>query len=520
MSVTVRASAGPATKVQGKGDTTGRVLILTPARGDSYPGLQQAIDFCIGHPGYRMHLEAGDYYISHPLIVARILGKDYGQVSIDIEGAAYAKNSQPAYTSNIITTFTNGFALGLQLNKGSVIRNIHFQGKFTFPNTLSQVQVDTLSFSQWKDGICRDTRTSPYAAIVIDPFGDRATFDRPAYTMYPGLEKYYLPGMDRSGSTAINISGCSIYDFVVGILVTAAFQYNAELINVTDSRIDNCKVCYAYSQAQSKANTLFDLMVWGGVHTILDGLNYGFGHNDGSTAPFVDVMNVAGSVHQLFNIFASTFPFSAKRVYAESLFKIGIVRGLAGTHFDDFQIDFANADAGYPSPDCYYAGYNTTWTSCMLRLYNGTSERIVLDYPTNTFTGGCMNAPPVCWNTSEQMPLFTNVGMFYYKVRGGVLNSNTYDTRTYLEMDGRLHVNRKDFSGWFMCKNSNQVSAGDILVANNKNYEDQLSVVGGCNYPVGFVTAINKDTVFLQNVGVGFHEGDLVTIVDCKLKGL
>jgi hypothetical protein len=513
------ALSGSASAHPSSTDTVNHVIILAPARGDSYQELQAAIDFCIDHPGYRIHLENGDFYISHPLIVAKIVNKDYGQVSIDMEGAAYAKNSQPAYTSNIITTFTNGFAIGMQLNKGSVIRNIHFQGKFRFPNTLSQIEVDTLPFDKWKDGICRDTRTSPYAAIVIDPFGDRAYYNNPEYTMYPGLEKYYLPGMDRAGSTAINISGCSIYDFVVGVLVTAAFQYNGELINVTDCRIDNCKVCYAYSQAQSKANTLFDLMVWGGVHTIVDGASYGFYHNDASTGPFVDVMNVAGSVHQLFNVYASTFPFSAKRVYAESLFKIGIVRGLVGAHFDDFQVDFGNSGYGFPSPDFYYEGYNTTWTSCMLRLYNGLPERLVLDFPTNTFTGGSMNAPPLCWNTTEQMPTFTNVGMFYYKVASSVLNSNNYDTRAYVEGPGKLHVNRSDFSGWCICRNIAQVSVGDIWVT-SKRFEDQYPLITGCNYPVGFVTAIKRDTVFLQNVGVGIHNGDSFTIVDCKIKGL
>lgn len=494
-------------------DSTAKTLLFNPlsAGGDSYPMLQAAVDFCIVNPGYRIHLNAGDFHISHPLIVAKVYGADYGTVAIDLEGSVNAKNTNQAYTTNIFADFTDGFCIGLQLNKGTQIRNIHFGGRFAFPNTLGAVQVDTLRAEQWTDGICRDNRTSPYAAIVIDPFGDPATFTG-SYQMYPGLESYYLPGMSRNGSTAINISGCSIYDFVVGVLVTGGFQYNGELINLSDSRIDNCKVCYAYSQAQSKANTVTDLMVWGGVRTIFDGLNYGFGHNDASTAPFIDVMNIAGNVYQLFDVFASTFPLSAKMVYAESMFKIGTVRGLAGAHFDDFQIDFPHAGGGVPSPDFIYQGTNTLWTACMLRLYNGQPSRLILDCPDNTFIGGSMNAPPVVWNTSNQLATFQNVGMQYTGAPS--LNTNNYDWQGAIDKTV-IHVNRADFTGWYIA--SQIVSPGDLLVT-GRPFEPPVQMITGSNYPVGVVNSISGDTVRLQNIGVGIHDGETILITNAKIK--
>ena len=83
----------------------------------------------------------------------------------------------------------------------------------------------------------------------------------------------------------MTISGCNIHNYEVGILLSPSNQQNGELIYVNDNEIDNCKVAYATTQAQAKGNKVTDLKVWGGVHTIFDGTNYGFYHGDGSCFP-------------------------------------------------------------------------------------------------------------------------------------------------------------------------------------------------------------------------------------------
>ncbi|HMH24556.1 MAG TPA: hypothetical protein VK563_22400, partial [Puia sp.] len=502
-------------------DTLGHRIFVKPVKdGDSWPVLQSAADFCKQHVGYKIILGQGDFHISRPWELFWQQGKDYITVTYDIQGACYAMNAQPGYTSNIIPEYTDAPAIIMQDNKGTRIQDITIQGKYNFPLGLNQIQVDTLHFNEWNDHKCADNRTAPYAGIVIDPFSDPDYFGT-VWPEYARMARCYVKGMSRNGSTAITITGCAITNFVVGLQETGGWQYNGELINVAHNRIQSCKVEIAWSQAQSKANIVSDLMVWGNTHTVFDGVNYGFTHNDASTSPFIEKVNIAGNCHQIFNVYASTFPLSAKQIYAEGLFKFGIVRGLVGAHFDDVQIDYQNADPGSPSPDFYYAGYATTWTGGMQRLYNTRPSRIVLDFPTNTFLGMTFNAPPVCWNGSGNLPQFNNCSMFYwYGTMTGVLSSNAYDNRAYLGGQDTLHVNRSTFNGWFISGMPvTGLEVGDLLVC-TKQFEDDYHTITGSNYPLGFVTAIAGRKISLSNIGWGFHEGDIITPVHYKIKPL
>lgn len=501
--------------------TADTVIYLSPSpTGDCISMLEAARDYA-ALTGAHIVLNGGSFPISRPWILAQInvSGKDYNPVTYHIKGKGYAFNTQPGYTSTIIPLFTNAPAVIMQDNKGSTFEDISITGKYTFPLTLNATQVDTMTFAQWTDSICADNATAPYAGIVVDPFSSPNYFGT-YYQTYPGLSQYYIPGMSRNGSTGIKVQGCAITQFVVGVLVTGGTQYNGECIKLIDNKLQNCKVEFAYSQAQSKANILENTIVWGNTHTIIDGQNYGFSHNDASTAPFIDVMNVAGNCHQLFNVFASTFPFSAKRIYAEGLFKIGIVRGLCGAHFDDLQLDFQNAGPGSASPEFYYGGYNTIWTGCMLRLYNGKPSRIVLDFPANIFYGGSMNAPPIQWNTSLNYPLFTMVSMFYYKVPSGVLSWNGYETRSYLGGANTLYVDRGTFNGYFVSPYAAKAVVGETLVDNLHAFGDQYTAIKGSNVPIGFVTSVVGDTVNLSNIGYLYHTGDVVTPVHYTIKVL
>lgn len=500
-------------------DTVGHTIFVQPAKvGDSWPALQAASDFCKVHGGYKIVLGQGDFHISRPWELFWLNDGDYVTVTFDIEGCGYAMNAQPAYTSNIIADFTDAPAIVMQNNKGTRIQDITLRGKYVFCDHLNQIQVDTLAFREWTDGYCSDTRTTPYTGIMIDPFSDPKYFDDQGAPMYARLAKYYVPGMSRNGSTAIMIAGVSVTNFVVGVVEGGGWQYNDELISIENCRIQSCKVIVAWSQAQSKVNSVKNLMVWGNTHTVFDGVNYGLTHTDASTAPFIEKVNIAGNCHQIFNVYASTFPLSAKQIYAESLFKIGIVRGLAGTHFEDFQIDYQNAAPGSPSPDAYYQGYATTWDGGFMRLYNTRASRIILDFPTNSFRGVMFNAPPIAWNTSGQLPDFSNCSMFYGGWPSSVLSSTGYDVRTYLGGQDTLHVDRSTFDGWF-----NSVvpvvglAVGDVLVCTHV-FEDQGDGIIGSNYPIGFVTAIEGNRVSLSNVGWGFHTGDVIAPVHYSIK--
>jgi hypothetical protein len=493
-------------------DTARGDITLIPTGGDDYPQLQKTIDYCLSNPGHRILLVPGHYPISHPLLVVKKSGNDYTQVTIDIMGAMNAKDAADPFCSVIIPQFTNGFAIGIQQGKGCTISNIKFSGKYGLPQRLGLVQIDSLSWQGWSDGICSDGRTNPYSAIAIDPFSDPGdyTSDTSLYQKYKGLDTFYLPGMRRSGSTAINITGCSIQGFVVGVMVTPSYQQNGDLINVLDSRIDFCKVCYAYSQAQSKGNQLNDLMVWGHVHTVVDGLHFGFLHSDGSTAPFINVMNIAGGVYELINASTAAYPVSMTNVYAEQLFKLGEIGGRAETYFNSLEVNFQLA-AGLPSPDFYFVGSNVIFTGCMLRVYNGQTKfnRITLNSPGTVFNGGLFSSPPVAVSGEgfTPGPTFNSVNLYY---TGGVLNNNNYDSVCALASPLLLSVDRSTYSGYFTAANAATFAPGDVLFTAKQNEGGGVAPVTlpvmNYQYPLGFVSAVGSDTVYLQNVGVGIRD--------------
>lgn len=495
------------------------ILRPIPGGGDCIQELDSARDLA-ALKGGRIVLTIGNYPISRPWVLAQLnsTGSDYNLIGFNVVGEAYAFCTQPGYTVNILPQYTDAPAIVMQGNKGTLIENLNIVGLHKWPLSLNQIQVDTLSFNEWNDHICADNRTASYTGIVIDPFSDPVYFNNQGAPVYSRLSQYYIPGMSRNGSTGIRVTGCSISQFVVGILITGGWQYNGELISIDHNSIDNCKVACAWSQAQSKDNVIDFLKVWGNTHTVFDGVNYGLTHNDASTCPYISHVNVAQFCHQLVNIYSSNFSTSMRDVFAEGVFKVGRVNGFAGTLMDNMQITFPNWWGNLPSPDFYYAGYNTTWILPTLKIYNNLPTRIVLDFPTNTFEGGSMNAPPIIWNTytdpkNGQFARFRNVGMGYYMGGGSsVLDSNGYDVggRHYLGGTHRIHINRANFIGWFLASHGTAkvLSIDDLLVCNSKRYEDQNNSLVGSNYTLGYVTAVVGDTVKLRNMGVGIHEGE------------
>jgi len=338
---------------------------------DDWYALQKGINYILSNPntGRTLYLPPGTYRITRPLIIARTAGTSYKQSSINLIGPANSK-SLSAGMANIVPTYTNTFAIGVQLGKGVLIKDLQITGRFSFPNKLTDVQVDTLSASEWTDGVCRNNPKSPYAGIVIDPFCDSTVFEDHA-DMYPGLHPYYLPHISRGGSTAVQVVGCSIRNFIVGFMLTPSNQQNGDLIDVIDCDISSNKVGYAMGQAQSKECHVERLKCWGPTHTLFDNVNYGFRHGDGANIPLVDGVNIAGQVKQLCWVQAASFGGVFRNVYAEGLFRIGFVGGMATVSFEDCQLNFATIDPTAPYPDFFVLGSGASFHSCMLRLYTG-----------------------------------------------------------------------------------------------------------------------------------------------------
>lgn len=499
-------------------DSNSHTVLLHPLPGDNYPQIQAAVEYAKSNPGTKIKATAGHFPTSHSIMIVNRIGGSYGQVTIDLEGATYAKNTPDNFITTIDPQFTDAPAIVIQQGKGCTIKNIAIGGKYTLPDRLTMLDIDTLSWEGWSDGVCTDGRTNPYAGIAIDPFSPPKYFG-PAGTLYAPygpLQEYYLPGMDISGSTAINIVGCAIYHFVAGIVITPSMQANGELINVMDCRIDACRSAYCYTQAQSKANRLVDMMCWGQTQTVIDGVHFGFFRSDGSTTPFIDVMNVAGYVNRLFFLTALTFPATVSRIYAEGVLSLGIaLNANAGIYFKDCQIDFQTANQpGTPSPDLWFEGQNTVWENCMLRTYNGgyPTARIVFNQPGTTFRDGVLSMPPVGLNKywgSGTLPHFDNV-LYYYNYYPRA-PAGGYTETAEPSFNATLTVDRTSFTGYYLGDTAG-LRIGDILLTSALNQSDSVRYYihpqGNDYQVVGFVSGLSKDTISLEEMGVLMHTGD------------
>ncbi|HEY4290098.1 MAG TPA: glycosyl hydrolase family 28-related protein [Puia sp.] len=528
-------------------------------RSDDWYSLQKAINYIINSNvvSRTLYLPSGTYNISKPLLIARLNHKTYGHSSISLEGPANSKTISAGY-ANICPTFNNTFAIGIQSGKGVLIKNLIITGQFTFPHKLNAIQVDTLSFVEWTDGACRQNPISPYSGIAIDPFSDSTAYPKNA-DMYPGLHSWCPAGLNRSGSTNVQIIGCSIQNFVVGVMITPSYQQNGELIDVIDCDISWTKVAYAMSQAQSKECHVSRLKCWGPTHTVFDNVTYGIRRGDGGGIPMVDGVNLASMAKQLCNIQASSFSGVFRNVYAEGLFRLGFVGGNATVSFEDCQLDFSSQSQGIPYPDFYVLGGGATFHGCMLRLYPGVKgARLVLSGTNNYYEGGTTNAPPVVVNIDNNgvypYPTFRNVNMYY---SGGVLGSSNYGAisiasqlsgsngnstdpiyygNTYLFRDpfsgvqvtyrltykgtyertvrlsgtSVVHVNKSDWTGYFLPSSKsecNVLKAGDFILTSGLFYQDQFSKIYAPTYPVGIIQEIRHDTVLLTNVAYGIRNG-------------
>lgn len=494
------------------------VAYLTPSpTGDDYPQLQAAInDFIDGGP--RIELSKGDFWISKPLIDAKIVNGQYVQVSLNIRGASNAANAPGTYVTIIHTRYRNCFALGIQLGKGIEIHDIGFMGMYPFPNSLSQNQIITLPWAAWSDGITSDGRTNPHCGIAIDPFSDSTFFDNNIYKMYDGLHQWYIPGMSRSGSTHVNITGCGFNDFVVGIVVSPSWQFNGELVNIEDVRADYCRASIAWTQAQSKENHITRLMSWGNTHTVLDGMHFGYWRGDGSTAPVIDGVSLAGVNYQLIQAEAYTFQLNLHNVYGEGLFKIGSVVGWKGMLCESCEVDFLQSDPGCPYPDYFFDGEGITWINPGFRVYGGNFGRITMNSHWNIFKGGSFGLPPVVMNDQGQLPTFENT-MIYYG--SGPLTTNNYDT--LLQMGNYwIRTEKETFTGYIVTSNAYLFHEGDMLYTSAFNDQGDVPnfvLVKPNNwYPVGSVESIGTDTVYIQQMGIGIVDSSEIAVRAVRYK--
>ena len=341
---------------------------------DDYTAIQQSVSTCIKNNIRTVFLPVGNYKISKPIL----LYKPGGFCTLEMLGESSFWDSNIG--TELRTSFTDAFAIGIQNGKGCKIRKMRITGLFTSPSSVDRKKFFNTSFENFTDGVCRDSRYSPYAAIVIDPFINLAANNLPADGGYPGQKSFYgisKTSSPTTGSTATEIEEMSISNFVVGICSSPnGVSQNAEITLINKIQFTNCKLCISGGQDQEKANDISHIYCWGGTHTIFATGLYGRERQAGNWN--IDHANIAGAVVRfIYNDQHGYFPTSISHVYAESLGTWGTINSELACRLSDCHIDFELPEGAGKQILITSWGENIVYSSCNFRYYGSTAPMLI-----------------------------------------------------------------------------------------------------------------------------------------------
>lgn len=351
---------------------------------DDYAAIQKAINTCIKNNIRTLYFPIGRYRISKPLIIRgaslteNLQDDQRAFCTLELVGESSFWDSNLG--SQLITSFRNSFAIGIQNGKGCKIRKLAITGLFTPPPVNDSHRFYNLAFNQFTDSTCRDSRFSPYAAIVIDPFTNLGSDKIPADGGYPGLRNYYGKSaklQTQSGSTGTELEELNISRFVVGICSSPnGLTRNAEITIINKVQFSNCKLCISGGQDQEKGNTISNIYCWGGTHTIFATGLYGSPRMAGNWN--IDHVNIAGGVVQfIYNDQHGYFPTYISHVFAESIGSFGTFNSQLACEVSDCIFDFSYQQQAGVQVLLTAWGENILFRSCNFRYYGQQTPLIM-----------------------------------------------------------------------------------------------------------------------------------------------
>ncbi|HTB23793.1 MAG TPA: hypothetical protein VK711_00420 [Puia sp.] len=449
-----------------------------------------ACAYCIAHP-YMCSTVV--FPVGHTRITRPLLLQNKGNYfTIHLRGMLPAKEASDQYLSEIIFDSKSGFGIGIQSGRGIIIENLAILGKYSFPYSVNDHNIGTLRFSQWVDPTISDSRYSPYAGIVVDP--------------YPNA------GGKSVGTSGVEIRNCSVKQFMVGVCLTPnGSTLNNEMVNFIDDDIEACRVAIAIGQDQSKEIHIVRLKCWAGCHTILDGLTYGRGDGGGSVD--IEGGNIAGAVNELFNLNTDRFSLSVRDIYSESLFRLGTVGKWAGANFVNLQVDFITG-AGLPEPDFIVSGIANFYGG-MIRYYdNDQTHRLNFTNMNSMFRDLTLNGPPITIgligypNQVYPTAMFDHVNLYNF----GKLLKPVFDTLiripkvTYLNIDSVKWVSGIAGPGLGALAKTGDYVLGGSSSGYGKYYDRYLNPNSCPTIVIGRVLKISHDSLYMGNVAVNAPE--------------
>jgi hypothetical protein len=282
---------------------------------DNSGPLQKSINTIIQNQQRLRHLyiPAGTYAYSRPLQVQYQYKGQYAAATLHLYGDANSWDCCAGTT--LLYTGTTGYALGLQLNKGTEINNLIITGQFKAP-VLPDTDYYSLPMEKFTDA---NGRCGPgYAGIVIDYDGSR----------------------NSSGSTGVQIHDVQVGNFDIDYLVSPNGKtFNADVLLFQNIRCGDARIGFANGQAQEKGNTIRGIYSWGNIHTL-----YSAGRMGKSQAGHytIDGGNIAGRCIRLLDITqAGWYPTHISNLYAESIGSIGSISTQVPTAISNCTFHFA-----------------------------------------------------------------------------------------------------------------------------------------------------------------------------------
>lgn len=314
---------------------------------DNFAALQKGINTILSNQSTlrNFFIPRGIYSFSKPLLIANLYKENYTACTIHVYGESAFWDSGNGTT--LLYTETDGFALGLQLNKGTEINNLTITGQFKAPGGDDSTYYN-IPFEKFNDvnGKCSQW----YAGLVIDYDGTKNT----------------------SGSTGVKVHDLHVGNFTINYLVSPNGKtFNADILIFENIRCGNAKVGFASGQAQEKGNIIRGIYSWGSVHTLFSSGRYGKAQAGNYT---IDGGNIAGRCIRLFDISqAGWYTTNISNLFAESLGSVGIINSQLPLNVNNCTFHFI-----YPSKigqQTLLATNNNliVFSNCIFRFYGNNS---------------------------------------------------------------------------------------------------------------------------------------------------
>ncbi len=315
---------------------------------DNSTALQKGINTVLANNATlrNLYIPKGNYNFSKPLIVANIYNGQYSGSTIHLYGETSFWDCCSGTTLNY--TSTGGFAIGLQLNKGTEINNLAITGQFKSPGGKDSVYFNT-PYEKYNDanGKCGNY----YFGIVIDYDGSK----------------------NAGGSTGVKIHDVSVSNFTIDYMISPNGKtFNADILIFENIKCGDAKVGFASGQAQEKGNIIRGIYSWGSIHTLISIGHFGKYQAGNYT---IDGGNVAGRCIRLFDISQSGwFATSISNLYSESIATIGNISTQIPASITNCNFDFAYPEQVGRQTLFYTNNDKTKFSNCMFRYYGSTHE--------------------------------------------------------------------------------------------------------------------------------------------------